>query len=278
MPNNKNENYNHTELIWDGKFEESIKLPQERAFEKIVLPFQTIEVINEPREGTGSNQLFSGRSKAGWRNKLAWGDNKLVMSSFLKEYAGKINLIYIDPPFDVGADFSINVKVGDEEITKEPSILEQKAYNDTWGRGTNSYLQMMYERLPFMRSLLAEDGSIYVHCDWRVNSYLKLMMDEVFSGWQYSEIIWVCGLMGSGSVYPKSHETILFYRRPESVFNMPSRPGLSQRITGALQRDEKGWYYTRGQESSGGKDYLKSYVSDNPNLTKEEAIVVANQN
>ncbi len=176
----KNNNYNHTELVWDGKFEEAVKLPRKRAVEKIVLPFQTIEVINEPREGTGSSRLFSGHKKEGWRNKLIWGDNKLVMSSLLKEYAGKINLIYIDPPFDVGTDFSIKIKVGDEEITKKPSILEEKAYNDSWGKGINSYLQMMYERLVLMRELLTENGTIYIHLDWHVGHYVKVLMDEIF--------------------------------------------------------------------------------------------------
>jgi adenine specific DNA methylase Mod len=91
-----------------------------------------------------------------WRNKLIWGDNKYVLASLLEEgFAGRINLIYIDPPFDTGDDFSFRVKIGDEELVKQPSIIEQKAYNDTWGKGTASYLQMMYERLVLMRELLA---------------------------------------------------------------------------------------------------------------------------
>src|SRR3989338_4459924 len=230
MAKNSN-NYNHTELIWDGKFEESVKLPQKRAVEKIVLPFQTIEVINEPREGTftpdttGSktSQLFGeAKRKEGWRNKLIWGDNKLVMSSLLKEYAGKINLIYIDPPFDVGADFSVRVKIGDEEITKEPSILEQKAYNDTWGKGTSSYLQMMYERLLLMRELLAENGSIYVHLDWHVGHYIKVLLDEVFGKDRFlNEIIWAYRKWNIASnVFARNHDILLFYRKGEShTFN-----------------------------------------------------------
>lgn len=224
MPNNKNENYNHTELIWDGKFEDTVKLPSKRGVQRIVLPFQTIEVINEPREGTGSGQLFSGRRKEGWRNKLIWGDNKLVMSSLLKEYAGKINLIYIDPPFDVGADFSVKVRVGDEEITKEPSILEEKAYRDTWGRGTDSYLQMMYERLLLMYGLLSESGSIYVHCDWRVNSYIRVMLDEIFGKDNFrNEIIWWY-IDPSGQTkefFKRKHDNIFFYSKSSNyVFNL----------------------------------------------------------
>lgn len=101
------------------------------------------------------------------------------MSSLLPEFAGKINLIYIDPPFATGADFSIKMKVGDLEWTKEPSVIEEKAYRDTWGKGLDSYLRMMYERSVLMRELLAENGSIYVHLDYRVGHYVKLIMDEI---------------------------------------------------------------------------------------------------
>ncbi|MGQ9510253.1 MAG: DNA methyltransferase, partial [Thermodesulfobacteriota bacterium] len=88
-----------------------------------------------------------GEPAPGWRNKLIWGDNKYIMASLLPEFAGKINLIYIDPPFATGADFSIKIKLGDIEWTKEASVIEEKAYRDTWGRGLDSYLQMMYTRL-----------------------------------------------------------------------------------------------------------------------------------
>src|SRR5438876_4470524 len=125
-----------------------------------------------------------------WRNRLIWGDKKYVLPALLAEFAGKINLIYIDPPFDTGADFSFPATVPDDPdsleddsfvFTKEPSIIEQKAYRDTWGRGLDSYLQWFYETLVLLRELLAEDGSIYVHCDWRVNSHIRLVLDEVFS-------------------------------------------------------------------------------------------------
>ena len=222
MPQNRNGNYNHTELVWDGKFEKSLELPPKRAVSKIVLPFQAIELINEPREGTGASRLFSGQKKEGWSNKLIWGDNKLVMSSLLKEYAGKINLIYIDPPFDVGADFSVRVKIGDEEITKEPSILEEKAYRDTWGKGTDSYLQMMYERLLLMRELLAENGSVYVHLDWHIGHYVKVLLDEVFGKDRFlNEIIWAYRKWNIASnVFARNHDILLFYRKGEShTFN-----------------------------------------------------------
>ena len=173
------------ELVWNGKTNEVCN---------IVLPFQVIEQVDEPRaekpEDTARQLgLFDsrGRQKAGWTNKLIWGDNKLILSSLKNgplrdeiERNGGIKLIYIDPPFDVGADFSMDIAIGDETLHKEPGILEEIAYRDTWGKGADSFIAMIYERLGLMRDLLAEEGSIYVHCDWRLNSLIRIVLDEVF--------------------------------------------------------------------------------------------------
>ena len=173
------------ELVWNGKTNEVTN---------IVLPFQIIEQIDEPRaENTDDTKLqmdlfdSRGRQKSGWSNKLIWGDNKLILSSLKNgpirdeiEKNGGIKLIYIDPPFDVGADFSMNIEIGENTFTKRPNVLEELAYRDTWGKGADSFLAMIYERLILMRDLLADDGSIYVHCDWRINSHLRLVLDEIF--------------------------------------------------------------------------------------------------
>lgn len=133
-----------TELVWKGKYDDDGKLvPVEKPGP---YPFQIVEVINEPRIGhqeeRKSGSLFDiyrgdegATFEEGWKNKLIWGDNKFVMSSLLEKFAGKIDLIYIDPPFATGADFRMNIKVGekDDEIHKEHSIIEEKAYGDTWG-------------------------------------------------------------------------------------------------------------------------------------------------
>jgi len=125
----------------------------------------------------------------GWTNKLIWGDNKLILSSLKSgalrrqiEDAGGLKLIYIDPPFDVGADFSMDIEIGGETFHKEPNLLEQIAYRDTWGRGADSFIAMIYERLILMRDLMHREGSIYVHCDWRVNAWMRSVLDEVFGG------------------------------------------------------------------------------------------------
>ncbi len=210
-------------------------------------------------------------------NGLYWGDNLQVLAHLLKNYRSQVDLIYIDPPFDSKAEYVKKVKIRNQKVTGQPqSLFEEKQYTDIWEK--DEYLQFMYERLTLLRELLSEKGTIYLHCDWHKNAYLKVLMDEIFDGYEFAEIIWVCGLMGSGSFYPKSHETIYCYKSPKAYFNPPLRLGYSPRIVNALQKDEDGWYYTRGRESSGGTSYLKSYISDNPNLTKEEAIKEATEN
>ncbi len=173
-----------TELIWPGKTGEVTN---------VVLPFQTIEQIDEPRAETSGvvGDLFQmgagGRQSGGWSNKLIWGDNKLVLSSLKNgplrkqiEDAGGLKLVYIDPPFDVGADFSIDIDIGGENFTKEPSAIEDIAYRDTWGRGSASYLSMIKERLLLLYSLISDDGSIYIHLDSRVSHHVRILLDEVF--------------------------------------------------------------------------------------------------
>jgi len=140
-----------------------------------VLPFQVIEQVDEPRAEKSEDyslqgQLFDerGRQLKGWTNKLIWGDNKLVLSSLKDgplreeiEKQGGLKLIYIDPPFDVGADFSMDIEIGSDTFTKKPSIIEEIAYRDTWGKGADSFLAMIYERLILLRDLLAEDGCVF---------------------------------------------------------------------------------------------------------------------
>ena len=161
--------------------------------------------------------MFSAGREDEWRNRLIWGDKKYVLPSLLPELAGKVNLIYIDPPFDTGADFKFQVKVEDEEFTKEPSIIEIKAYRDTWGRGLDGYLQWFYETATLLRELLAEDGSIYVHLDWHVGHYAKTIMDELFPDGFLNEIVWKRSSAHSdSSTCGNAHDTVLFYRKSKS--------------------------------------------------------------
>jgi DNA modification methylase len=222
-------------LFWNGRSETTTKA---------VLPFHHIEHIDEPRqevqeEGTTFSMFDTkGRQKTGWHNKLIWGDNKLILSSLLHgplrreiEAEGGLKLIYIDPPFAVGADFSHTIEINGESATKSQSVLEEIAYRDTWQRGVSSYLSMMYERLKLMHSLLAEDGSIYVHVDPRVSSYLRLILSEVFGSSNFlSEIIWRrSSSTGSSKAisnkFPTNHDVVLLYRKNNSyTYNRQYRP------------------------------------------------------
>jgi len=198
-------------LEWDGK-------PTE--VERLSMPFQTVETINQSRatRDRDSNSLLAGQGAetAQAPNQLIWGDNKLVMSSLLREYAGKIDLIYIDPPFDTGADFSYRVEVGDESLEKQPSILEEHAYRDTWGRGRGSYLTMLYERLLLMYELLADTGSLFVHLDWHQGHYVKVLLDEIFGADRFlNEIVWWYYNKYQGNIerFASNHDVVFWYSK-----------------------------------------------------------------
>src|SRR6266568_3096069 len=185
------------ELIWDGKYDEH---GHKRAPVRIELPFQTVETVNESvQERQRTLELSSSGNGPEWRNRLIWGDKKYVLPSLLPEFAGKVDLIYIDPPFDTGADFSFTARIppsndgigGTASFTKEPSVLEQKAYRDTWGGGLDSYVEWFHETLVLLQQLLSESGSIYVHLDYHVAHYAKVALDQVFGiGAFQNEITW----------------------------------------------------------------------------------------
>jgi adenine-specific DNA-methyltransferase len=239
------------ELIWDGKYDEH---GNKRAPVRIELPFQTVETVNESvQERQRTLELSSSGHDPEWRNRLIWGDKKYVLPSLLPEFAGKVDLIYIDPPFDTGADFSFTAMIPDltddeaEEVTfaKEPSFLEQKAYRDTWGvsrddseRGVTTfdrYTRWFYDAAVVLRDLLADHGSIYVHIGPNMSHYVKTVLDEVFGGENYAnEIVWRrafahsdsgrCGII---------HDNILLYGKTQSrkwnrVLQAPSKDYVEQ--------------------------------------------------
>lgn len=223
-----------TELVWPGKYDENGK---RREVDRVSLPFQVIERVNESRatrEATKARGLtlfdfWEGDTaetfEDGWRNKLIWGDNKLVMSSLLDQFAGKIDLIYIDPPFAVGADFSVEVPIGDgrDELFKEQSVIEEKAYRDTWGRGLESYAEMIYPRLQHIRELLSPTGTVVVHVDWRVGYLVKALLDELFGATNIiNEIIWYyTGAGASPERFSRRHDNLFWYRKGDSWYFDP---------------------------------------------------------
>lgn len=260
------------ELVWNGKTNEVTN---------VILPFQVIEQIDEPREEKDvklQTGLFDfderGRQLKGWTNKLIWGDNKLILSSLKNgpmreeiEKQGGIKLIYIDPPFDVGADFSMDIEIGDETLTKEPSVLEHLAYRDTWGKGADSWIAMMYERLQIMRDLLADNGSIYVHCDYRVTGYLRLILDEVFGkDSMKNEVIWYYKNGGgrSTSWFNRKHDTIFWFSKNDQYIYNSKEAGEKRNIDegtfgGYFKTDKGGRRYQ--EVRAGGKIY-KYYVDE----------------
>ena len=161
-----------------------------------------------------------------WLNKIYWGDNLQVMSHLFKTYRGKINLIYIDPPFDSKADYKMTIKLKGKEVESDRTAFEEKQYTDIWTN--DEYLQFMYERLVLMKELLTENGSIYVHCDPNMSHYLKVLMDtEIFSKNQFrNEIVWHYQAgTGPKTAFKRKHDVILFYaKKSESCFNRQSKP------------------------------------------------------
>lgn len=225
-----------TELIWDGKYDAAGKPV---APLRVALPFQTVETVNESIQERQLSLERVGREQTEWRNRLIWGDKKYVLPSLLAEFAGKINLIYYDPPFDTGADFSFTANVPDHpdtpgddsfSFTKEPSIIEQKAYRDTWGRGLDSYLQWFYETIVLSHELLHENGSLYVHLDYHVSHYAKTVLDEVFGQERFkNEIVWKRSLPHNDpKKYGAIHDVILFYVKGDAYTFNQQFTGLSE--------------------------------------------------
>jgi len=244
------------ELIWNGK---------NPHVQNTILPFQIIEHIDEPRDDVKLElqpSLFdtSGKKIQGWSNKLIWGDNKYVLSSLKSgpireeiEANGGIKLIYIDPPFDVGADFSTLIEIGDTEFEKAPTVLEEIAFRDTWGKGQDSFLAMIYERLLLMKDLLSPEGTIWVHCDTRVNSHLRLILDEIFSAENMiNTITWKRTNNPKGSQFEETKfgtasDTILFYSKSDN-YNFKLNDTKTQLTPEEInnkynQKDDKGQYY-----------------------------------
>ena len=266
------EDKREVELVWNGKTSEVCN---------IVLPFQVIEQVDEPRaerpEDTSPQGLLfdeRGRQLKGWTNKLIWGDNKLILSSLKNgplreeiEKQGGLKLIYIDPPFDVGADFSMDIEIGDDPstgsgsntFTKKPNILEEIAYRDTWGKGADSFIAMIYERLVLMRDLLAEDGSIYLHMGPQVNHLVRAVLDEVF-GQKNSlrEIVWQrVAARSHGNYYPATHDYILYYKRMgDPVWNQQYTPVKEELIES---------HYNAIEPETGRRYTLDNCLNQNPN-------------
>lgn len=205
------------ELIWDGKYDAEGK---RAAPIRVALPFQTVETVNESaQQRQQALDFFADERTTGWRNRLIWGDKKYVLPALLDEFAGKVDLIYIDPPFATGQDFSRYVRIDDTQFQKEPSVIEMKAYRDTWGSGVDTYLNWFSTMASHFWQLLSEDGSAYVHVDPGVSHYAKLILDEIFGAKRFrTEIIWKRGTAHSDGkqgrrLHGHIHDVVLLYTK-----------------------------------------------------------------
>lgn len=226
------------------------------------------------------HNLFTGEyreiNEQNWFNRLCYGDNLMVMQALLTgdkatglpSMRGKIDLIYIDPPYDSKADYRTKITLPGGDIDLKPTVLEQFAYSDTWKDGTVSYLKNLYPRLYLMRELLSNKGSIYVHLDWHVGHYVKILMDEIFGKDKFvNEIIWNKGFRGTESkrIFQHSHDTILMYSKNyDYIWNQQGQPYKDTNLGRYNQIDDNGRKYAliKRVRTNGEVYYGKTYPNE----------------
>ncbi len=261
-------------LFWNGKAE-SVEKP-----EKLILQNKVAFSIMEKFEShynasyVNTERKFIKDKENGelqdnsWKNYLFLGNNISVMGSLLKNFKEKVTLIYFDPPFATGGEFNYKIQIGEGKNSKKSSKwVRKRAYDDSWKDGIDSYLNFMYDRLLLMKELLDDNGSIYVHLDWHVGHYVKIMMDEIFGFNNFrNEIIWAYPAASAQTkrFYVRSFDIILYYSKSDDyIFN--DDPNIymeySDRVKNALVTDEKGTFYYRGGSHDGKKLSQKVYTS-----------------
>ncbi|MEX2658263.1 MAG: site-specific DNA-methyltransferase [Acidimicrobiales bacterium] len=238
-------------LTWDGKRSD---------VRGLALPLQVVEEIGVARASIGTLDEGMAGEDGGWRNRLIWGDNAHVLASLADELAGEVDLIYIDPPFDSRQDYKVRIAVGDatvdENLTKIQSVIEDKAYRDTWGGGVESYLQMLYTRLLLLRELLSDRGSIFLHLAPNVSHLARVLMDEVFGQENFrAEIIWKrtsahADARALGSV----HESILYFSKGPKPIWHEQYTAYDERYVEQYYRyrDDDGRRFMSGDASASG--------------------------
>jgi site-specific DNA-methyltransferase (adenine-specific)/adenine-specific DNA-methyltransferase len=223
------------------------------------LALQTNELVLPSKDISG---LYRGavpdfEDENSWKNRLIYGDNLLVMQgllagdkqSGLESMRGKIDLIYIDPPFDSKADYRTKIKLPNIDINQKPTVIEQFAYADTWKDGTVSYLKMIYPRLALMKELLSERGSIYVHIDWHVGHYVKILLDDIFGKNNLiNEIVWHYSTGGIGkTTYAKKHDTLFLYSKSSTyIFNQPRMASKDENRFNLIDENNRKYYIKAG--------------------------------
>ncbi|MFH1175284.1 MAG: DNA methyltransferase [bacterium] len=265
--------YELPKIVDEGKKE--VEKILERLSGSSKLALQTNELVLPSKD---SNGIFSGRmpreNEMEWMNRLVYGDNLLVMQALLagdKESGlpsmrGKIDLIYIDPPFDSKADYRTKVTLPGVDLEQKPTVIEQFAYADTWKDGTVSYLKMLYPRLVLMRELLSEKGSIYVHIDWHVGHYVKILLDDVFGKENFrNEIVWNYGAVGSNPIkdFQNSHNAIFRYSKgDERFFNRVTKPLKRDKDYSLIDSEGRRYQITKRKKPDGSEYEWINYMPD----------------
>ena len=224
--------------MWDGKYDGS---GRRVAPLRVALPFQTVETVNESAQERQRSLFFTEPEQTEWRNRLIWGDKKYVLPALAADLGGMVDLVYIDPPFFTGDDFSFSINVDGEDFTREPNLIEQKAYRDTWGSGLDGYLAWFHSSLVYLYELLAETGSIYVHLDWHVGHFVKVVLDEVFGPGNFrNEIIWHYYNKFQGNVnrFASDHDVIFWYSKSGSYKFAPVK---EKRPEGPVRQIKRTW-------------------------------------
>jgi len=247
-------------LIWSGKKDQyNFSRLNLKNKENLQNRKQNLGVLFEKYQ----YKLIDNRAEKDWHNLLIWGENKNILNLLLKDFSSKINLIYIDPPFATGGNFNYKIHIGENDFS-ESAI----AYSDTWKEGLEAYLSFLYERLMLMKHLLSENGSIYVHLDWHVSHYIKIILDEIFGTGNFrNEIIWSYPAASAQTrrFFIRSYDVILFYTKSDDyIFN--DDPNIymeySNRVKNALKKDNHGIFYYRGGSHNGKKLSRKVYVKE----------------
>lgn len=240
-------------LNWDERNDE---IPRFR------LPLQVVETVNSPRADRGTIFEAAERVADGdWRNRLIWGDNLHVLASLAKELAGQVDLVYIDPPFDSRQDYKVRITVGeddaaaDQTLNKISSVIEEKAYRDTWGKGVQSYLNMLYQRLALLYDILSERGSIFLHLAPNVSHLGRVLLDEIFGPDNFrAEIIWQRTTAHADTHdFGTVHDSILcFSKSDKHLWNPQFRPYDESYLKSHYSQSENGRQFTLGDLTGAG--------------------------
>lgn len=221
-------------------------------------------------------EVYGQEDESGWINKIYWGDNLQVMSHLLKEFRGKVKLAYIDPPFDSKANYKRNIKLKGKSLTNDSTSFEEKQYSDMWAN--DEYLQFMYERLILIRELLADDGAIYLHCDYRKVHQLRCILDEVFGEDNFmNSIVWQFSTRSSiKTSWKRTHHDILFYKKDKNpTYNWDDENVIEPLSESTIKKyrleDENGKYrlngrFITGSPIKGAKDVSPEWEETNPEL------------